>query len=239
MHHTHHPTQNAEQDDPGTSVLVSLRALLPNRRLRLSEALRIAELQAVRLRQLTRYWDAPIPSEIITDLPRIIVEHDPELPGNAASGCSDWDSTRRAWVILLNPDEPETRQRFTMLHEYKHILDHYGQAIQPITGSRDPAEIVADYFAGCVLMPKQLVKAAYYDGIQRVPDLAQLFDVSPRAIEVRLDQVGLTWVTDSHPSDRIRYWQSRPRGTRNYYRSRSSTWLNRKIPKMEAVQCRT
>jgi hypothetical protein len=179
---------------PGGSVLARLRALAPNRPITLDEALQLAELQANRLLELSGGPVVPVPTSIITDQPRIRLEHDPDLPAHAASGCSDWDSHRRSWVISLNPTEPRRRQRFTVLHEYKHILDHPGVRIRPgnYTFQRPAAEIVADYFAGCVLIPKRSLAAAYYDGIQQPADLAQLFDVSREAIQVRLMQVRLT-----------------------------------------------
>jgi hypothetical protein len=178
---------------PGGSVLASLRALAPTRPMTLDEALRLAERQASLLLELCGGPTVPVPTSIVTDQPRITVEHDPELPAHAASGCSDWDSRRRTWVISLNPVEPRRRRRFTVLHEYKHILDHPGPGIRPSRFSyqRPAAEMVADYFAGCVLIPKRQLAAAYYDGIQRPADLAQLFDVSQKAIKIRLTQIGL------------------------------------------------
>lgn len=177
----------------GTTVLARLRALTPNQPLTLDMALRLAERQASRLLELCSGAVLPVPTSIITDQPRITVEHDPTLPAEAASGCSDWDSQHHAWVISLNPTEPRRRQRFTVLHEYKHILDHGSPGIRPARYpyQRPAAETVADYFAGCVLIPKRLLTAAYYDGIQHPADLAQLFDVSREAIHVRLAQTGL------------------------------------------------
>jgi hypothetical protein len=180
---------------PGGSVLASLRSLAPARPITPDEALRLAERQANRLLELHGGVAVPVPTSIVTHQPRISVEHDPDLPARAASGCSDWDSHRRTWVISLNPTEPRRRQRFTVFHEYKHILDHYhpgliGPLPHTIYGL-DPVEYVAEYFAGCVLIPKRQLTAAYYDGIQRSADLAQLFDVSPQAVRVRLAQVGL------------------------------------------------
>lgn len=189
MHDTNTP-------EGGTSVLASLRRLRPNRPLDLADALWLAELQANRLLQLRgAAHDVPVPTTIVTELPRITVEHDPELPANAASGSSTWDYQRRAWVISINPTEPRTRRRFTVLHEYKHILDHGSYGIRAMGRQmpfqRPAEEVVADYFAGCVLMPKRLLTAAFYDGIQQPHDLAELFDVSEPAIRVRLGQVGL------------------------------------------------
>lgn len=97
-------------------------------------------------------------------------------------------------------------------------LDHGSPAIRVSRRSRWPqrpaGEIVADYFAGCVLVPKRLLTAAYYGGIQSLRDLAQLFDVSQEAIAVRLAQVGLTdpeWATKHRPIA--------PARTARYYRS--------------------
>ena len=175
------------------SVLAALRALVPSRRLTLSEALRLAELQAGCLLRLHGIDAGPVSEDVVTNQPRIVIESDADLPVHAASGCSRWDVERRCWVISLNPDEPLTRQRFTVLHEYKHILDHYSPGLSTQTTKRfDPVEYVADYFAGCVLTPKQWLKAAYFSGIQSLSDLSNVFDVSPRAIEVRLAQVGIT-----------------------------------------------
>jgi Zn-dependent peptidase ImmA (M78 family) len=185
---------------PETSVLAALRQLIPRRPLTLDEALRLAELQANRLLQLRNGLDIPVPTTVVTELPRITVEHDPDLPAHAASGCSDWDYRRHRWVISLNPTEPRRRRRFTVLHEYKHIVDHGSPGIRPsrYPYQRPTAEIVADYFAGCVLIPKRQLAAAYYDGIQRPADLAQLFDVSKEAIQVRLAQIGLANTSAQH-----------------------------------------
>jgi hypothetical protein len=171
---------------------------MPQRPLQLFEALRIAELQANRLLELRGMSeDVPIIESVITGLPRIEVDYEIDMP---CSGASDWDSHRRVWVITLNALEPETRQRLSLLHEYKHIIDHGGPGLVDMGErtfyGRSATEYLAEYFAGCVLMPKRLVRRAWGDGIQRVADLAELFDVSERAMEVRLHQLKLAaWPT--------------------------------------------
>ena len=69
------------------------------------------------------------------------------------SGMSHWDG--QAWVISLNAADSLTRQRFTLLHEFKHIIDHgHADRLYHDTGRRsaaEQAEQAADYFAGCVL----------------------------------------------------------------------------------------
>lgn len=176
------------------SLLTRLRDLAPRRPLSLFEALRLAELQANRLLELSNVTRLPVPSEIISSLPRICVDYDFDMPDHAA-GASVWDTTRKTWVITINPTHPDTRQHFTLLHEYKHILDHGQPGLRGNVSSRyyglTPTEYVADYFAGCVLMPKRLVKRAWVKGVQRPRDLALAFDVSEAAISVRLRQIGL------------------------------------------------
>lgn len=179
----------------GPSTLATLRRLLPTRPLSLAEALRIAELQANRLLEVSGVIAAPVPTEIVSLLPRLTLEYDFDMP---VSGSSVWDRKRRSWVITLNASEPDTRLRFSLLHEYKHIIDHGSAGLTDSGGSYfglSPVEYVAEYFAGCVLMPKRLVKRMWGDGIQRVSDLAGLFEVSERAMAVRLSQLRLAGPT--------------------------------------------
>lgn len=182
--------------DESRSVLGHLRALIPERNCSFDEALRVAELQALKLLQLLRVEAAPVPSEIITELPRIDVQLRP-IP---MSGLSYWDGT--SWIIALNRSEPGTRQRFTLLHEYKHIIDH-GRVRGLYRGNgnlsaEQQAERAADYFAGCALMPRPLMKRAWASGLQTPDRLARLFETSERAISVRLAQLGLVEQTDRH-----------------------------------------
>jgi Zn-dependent peptidase ImmA (M78 family) len=171
------------------SLLTFLRAVIPHRPLRFSEALRIAELQACRLLELAEVSDGPVPSDIIAEAASVQIEYR-DLP---TSGMSYWNG--HAWVICLNAHESHTRQRFTLLHEFKHIIDH-GRSAALYRGDRyrsyeAQAEQAADYFAACALMPKRLIKRAWGEGIQRLSELADLFDVSLQAMDIRLTQLGL------------------------------------------------
>ncbi|GAA4969404.1 ImmA/IrrE family metallo-endopeptidase [Kineococcus glutinatus] len=179
-----------EEELAGASVLAALRRLIPERQVHYAEALQVAELQAARLRRLTDVGDEPVTCAVIAGLPRFEVVQR-RLP---TSGMSYWNG--RVWVICLNGGEPLTRQRFTLLHEFKHIIDH-GRAERlyaptPQQSAEALTERACDYFAGCVLMPKALMKRAWGDGLQRPSLLAAHFDVSPRAAAVRLAQLGLT-----------------------------------------------
>lgn len=181
----------SDQTDP-SSVIAVLRSILPNRQLLFREALQVAELQATRLLQLCSVHEPPVPSSVVTSLPHITIEYAINMP---CSGVTDWDVHRQSWVITLNRLEPATRRRLTLLHEYKHIIDHGHIGLLPTPSPRNyslsATEYVADYFAGCVLVPTILLRRAWGQGIQRIDELARLFDVSYQAMQVRLHQTQL------------------------------------------------
>lgn len=192
-----------------SSVLSTLRSLVPQRHLNLEEGKRIAELQANRLRELFEIDSPVFPHEVIMELPKIKVAFDPDLP---VSGSAHWSGTH--WVIVLNALEGDRRQRFSMAHEFKHILDHtrkeflyhdsYGSS------AAKQAEQIADYFAACLLMPKQHIKRLYYQGIQKPSELSEQFMVSPKAVNFRLQQLKVI----SGETDRCNRFGIRP----TYYR---------------------
>ena len=106
------------------------------------------------------------------------------------------------------------------MHEFKHIIDHgrpplLGQTRRTwgIHNRQDPAEQVADFFAGCLLVPKTLLKAAWMSGNRQPTSLARHFDVSVSAMLVRLHQVGLRGY-ERHGSDAP---ESSPGDERNPY----------------------
>lgn len=173
------------------TVVTKLRDTVPLRPLRYSEALRIAELQAQRFLVLEGINEPALPERIIAELPRIEVARLTPFP---TSGASHWAQGR--WLVVVNGSEPATRQRFSLAHEFKHIIDHrFAKLIYsafPDTERHAMVEQVCDFFAGCLLMPRPWVKRAWTSGIQRTPDLARTFGVSQAAISVRLSQIGLT-----------------------------------------------
>jgi len=57
--------------------------------------------------------------------------------------------------------------------------------------AEDRLEQACEYFAACLLMPRMWMKRAYFnEGIQDVPSLSRLFNVSWVAMRVRLEQLG-------------------------------------------------
>lgn len=173
------------------AVVTRLRDIVPLRPLRYGEALRVAELQAQRFLALAGVTEPSVPEQVITDLPRTQVVRLSPFP---TSGATHWANGR--WLVVLNGSEPTTRQRFSLAHELKHIVDH--RFVDLIYSGlpkdeRDTLiEQICDYFAGCLLMPRPWVKRLYCSGMQHLPELARTFGVSQAAMSVRLSQIGLT-----------------------------------------------
>lgn len=166
-----------------SSVLTRLRAMSPRRGLATAEALRLAELQATELLQLSRIITGPVPLQILSDLPRVQLEVETDLP---SSGMSYWDGEH--WRLVAKADEHPHRQRFSLVHEYKHVIDHPSRDL--LYPDHRTRELAADHFAACVLMPRLLITRAWCSGEQDVDRLADQFDVSPAAMERRLLDLG-------------------------------------------------
>ncbi len=200
-----------------TSVLQQLRSLIPDRQLTAAEALQRVELQAHRLLQLHHIADGPVPNDIVSSAPRIRVTTDWDLP---AAGSAHWAGTE--WIITLKAGEPARRKRFSLFHEYAHIVWHPHRHLLP--GTDEFSERLADYFAACVLMPKPWVKAAFCTETQRITELADRFQVSPQAISVRLDALGLVSQRRRRPTAVVNSgW--RQQHTVRYFRQRSVTTI--------------
>jgi hypothetical protein len=174
-----------------TGLLGSLRALMPPRALEPHEAAGIAERQALKLLGLLDQHQPAVNVAGIAELPRIEVRVEPKLP---ISGFSQW--SRGRWLIGINQDDAPARRRFTLAHEFKHVLDHpfIDRAYVDRKGrpSEARAEAICDYFAACLLMPRPWVKQAWTGGVQDQRALAQLFGVSEAAMALRLRQLGIT-----------------------------------------------
>lgn len=171
-------------------IIAGLRDMVPIRPLTRIEALAVTERQALKLLELSSVGQPPVPERVAAELPRVQVTRSHRI---GHSGASAWEQGR--WRIVLNANDSRLRQRFSLFHELKHIIDHpfarqlYG-AID--AGERDEwIETVCDYFAGCVLMPRPWLKRAWTTGSQNLGTLAHHFDVSQAAMTTRLHQTGL------------------------------------------------
>lgn len=175
---------------PDRDAVAALRALMPVRKLSLTEAHRVAERQAGLLLDLWQIAEPPIPQFVISSLPGIYVDWTREWPSSGAVL-----KRQSHWQIVLSRSDTRQRQRFSLAHEFKHVLDDpviettHAHLKRHRRGER--AERVCNYFAACLLMPRPWVKHDYYGGIQRASVLARRYFVSDEAMTTRLSELGL------------------------------------------------
>jgi len=83
--------------------------------------------------------------------------------------------------------------RFTIFHEAFHILAHCRTS--PVFRKRGSIvgsfnEFLADYFALCILMPREWVAEKWAE-VKDLDQMAKIFSVSKSAMCIRLRQMGL------------------------------------------------
>ncbi len=179
------------------SVLHTLRALVPDRRVSHLESLHIAEQQADLLRDMLHVRTDEFPVDMIERIPFISVKQVKELP---VSGIAFWGD--HTWKIHIRAEEPLTRRRFNTLHEFKHVIDHphlsrlYDERPHVAAGER---ELVADHFAACVLMPANRLRQSPVETGARCA-LASRFHVDHAQLGRRLGDLGLMSLDPEHLS---------------------------------------
>ena len=97
------------------------------------------------------------------------------------------------WVIHLNAEDKPAKQRVTLFHEAFHILAH--SRATPVFRKRGIKEglfneMLADYFSGCVLMPKEWVKEKWAQ-VNDLKQMAEIFQVTQVSMWIRLKTMGL------------------------------------------------
>jgi len=168
------------------STITRLRDIMPLRRLSRAESLRVAEAQANRLLRWSEANEPPVKEGIIAGLPHLQIER---VKPAQALAAAEWSHGR--WLIILNGSENRGRQRWSLAHELKHILDHPFVTIVYSRQDECIAERACDYFAACLLMPRRWLRPAWVSGDHDVRVLARRFGVTPQAVLIRLLQIGL------------------------------------------------
>ncbi len=170
-------------------LITKLRKPVTSMGLGLGDALVLAELQAGIFLHLTGIVMPPVPESIVSELPFIEVRRiTPSLVAGAAH------FSRGRWLIALNGADIPARQRFTLMHEFKHVLDDpYPDLYRGESGmtSSHIAERVCDFFAANVLMPKAWVQEGTAGRFPDIRALAAWFKVSLQAMQYRVSSLGL------------------------------------------------
>ena len=192
------------------TVIERVRDLMPRRALSLAEAYSVAERQAYTLLDLLGIHAPHVTYTKLLALPNIDIQLEPDYRMDHFSGISRFSHGR--WLILVDKNDVHGRRRYTLAHEFKHVIDHsldklayarlgYGDAQR----QQEHIEAICQHFAACFLMPKTWVKNSWANGIQDVYALAGLFQVSVSAMDVRLRSMGL--LDDEPERDAITYFR--------------------------------
>lgn len=143
---------------------------------------------------LERHWDKTLPvnpSAIAYAMGAKII-YDPLL---SVSGYFELDEDKKTPIIYVNPLDSAVRQRFTIFHELGHfVLKHGPSPRDPSQNynrqNYDRAEVMANQFAAEMIMPSDIV-FLYANGDYTIGQMAQLFNVSEKAMRIRLKSLGI------------------------------------------------
>lgn len=128
-------------------VLTSLRVIGDQPASSMNALRQVAAEQARLLRDLLAVPVPQLPARLSGLTPSLLIEYI-QLP---AHGFSFW--ARPYWHIHVSVSDPPARQTFTVLHQFKHIIDHPLRQRLTALGDADWEEL-ADYFAGQALRGK-------------------------------------------------------------------------------------
>jgi len=97
------------------------------------------------------------------------------------------------WIIQVKEADAAPTMRFTVFHEAFHILAHCRTS--PVFRKRGSIvgsfnELLADYFASCILMPREWVVERWAK-VKDLDRMAEIFDVPKSAMCIRLRRLGL------------------------------------------------
>lgn len=192
------------------TFIAELRHVAPPRALSYGESLQVARVQAVKLRSWAKATAPDINLVWLLNqraVPvNLVASHklgeESGLTTNAISGRLE---------MYLNQAEPAHRQRFSLLHEFKHVLDfdaadqlHAGLGSGNPRAQANQIELIANEFAGQVLMPKRLVVSTWLK-TQNLALTASLFNVSLEAMKTRLTRLGLIGEAQPRPRHYFRF----------------------------------
>jgi len=151
----------------------------------------LVEMLAQKCLERGRVRYPPVPTELVSQADK---QHTIEvrlLPLKVYHGAI-WHQKDR-WIIQLKNDTASATKRFTLFHEAFHILAHCKTT--PVFRKRGAIagsfyELLADYFAACILMPREWVAEKWAE-VEDLDRMAEIFDVPKSAMCIRLKRLGL------------------------------------------------
>ncbi len=158
---------------------------------RLGKPFRLVEMLAQKYLRKGKARGPPVPVELVQlfDTERAVEIHPISL--KAYHGAI-WRLENR-WVIQLKSGDTPAMKKYILFHEAFHILAH-SQGI-PVFRKRGVEgghfnEALADYFATCILMPREWVREKWVE-VKNLDNMAKTFAVPRVIMWIRLRQLGL------------------------------------------------
>lgn len=115
---------------------------------------------------------------------------------NKIAGAIRYYKDEDKFEILVNKNDPRTKQRFTIAEELGYYILHEKKLkddeihINLIDKEIDEEEKEVEYFAGALLINKTLLENVY-NSSSTILELSELFKVSVSSMTVRLDILGM------------------------------------------------
>lgn len=179
-----------------SKLIDELRGIAPHRPLTYGESLQVAHFQAAHLRRWAGALEPDINLIWLVQQRAVPVHFVPSYRLKEESGLTT-NGVNGRLQVFINQNEPSARQRFSLLHEWKHVLDfEHADTLHAKLGSGNRQikaqmiESVCNEFVGHVLMPTVLVKRVWFK-TQDLPLAATMFNVSVEAMTRRLERLGL------------------------------------------------
>ena len=124
--------------------------------------------------------EPPVKIETIISDYGVVIEY---IPLNKINGmCLMWSKN---WYIAINNFLPENKRRFTLAHEFAHVIQEDTWFSSYLISKFDSKEIEADNFASKILIPeKALLEQLEYTQDVWVP--AKIFNVEKNIIKTRI-----------------------------------------------------
>jgi len=156
-----------------------------------SRLFQLVELVSQRYLEMGRVCSPPVPTALIGLIDQRGITEIRTVPLKAYHGAI-WHP-KEGWIIQVKADDTSAMKRFTMFHEAFHILAHCGGT--PVFRKRGAIqgsfnEMLADYFAACILMPRQWVREKWAE-VKDLDRMAEIFDAPKPAMCIRLRAMGL------------------------------------------------
>ena len=154
---------------------------------------------------LRRYTAQPGPVDTVGLIRALGIDYAEEPMPAGDSGRIVCDAEGRCRIIVNMAERPQ-RKRFTAAHELAHFLLHrdlldarghldrlFDEAAMrnPDSPLSHKHEVQANRFAADLLMPAAEIRADYDPRTDNVAELAKRFDVSKKAMTIRLKSLGL------------------------------------------------